>query len=106
MEGLDSVAFHSASGTFAIRDKKVWTDNLTLMGSTVDLSLKGAVSFDQNVDMVMNIRYSEDIVRGAEDTGGIMPFVIQTAEDHISQYKVSGSLSKPEYEKLSLAPGR
>lgn len=106
VEGLDTVIFHSASGTFAIRDKKVWTDNLTLMGSTVDLSLKGAVSFDQNVDMMMNIRYSQDIVRGAEESGGIMPFVIQTAEDHISQYKVSGTLNKPEYEKLSLVPGR
>lgn len=106
VEGMEDVVFHSASGTFAIRDKKVWTDDLAVMGSTVDLSLKGSVGFDQNVDMVMDIRYSEDVVRGAEETGGIMPFMIQTAENHISQYKVSGSLKKPEYEKMALSPAR
>ncbi|MGH7197689.1 MAG: AsmA-like C-terminal region-containing protein [Candidatus Omnitrophota bacterium] len=106
VEGLDNVVFHSASGTFAIREKKIWTDNLSLMGSAVDLSLKGAIGFDQAVDMVMNIRYSQDVVRGAEDAGGIMPFVIEKAEDFISQYKVSGTLKKPQYEKMSLAPLR
>ncbi len=47
----------------------------------------------------MNIRYSNDIIQGAYDTGGLVPFVVQQAENSISQYRVSGTLKQPKYEK-------
>ncbi len=99
VEGLDQVIFRSLSAGFDIHDKKIWTQNLNIFGDTVDLSLEGTAGFDQSLDLKMNIRYSNDIIQGAYDTGGLVPFMIQQAENSISQYRVSGTLKQPKYEK-------
>jgi hypothetical protein len=100
VEGLDVVLFRSLSGTFVIDNKKLWTDDLSVFGDTVDLSLKGAIGFDQTLDLLMNIRFSADILRGAVDTGGLVPLVVQQASAFISQYRITGTFSKPSYEKI------
>ena len=99
VEGLDQVIFRSLNAGFDIHDKKIRTQNLNVFGDTVDLSLEGTAGFDQSLDLRMNIRYSNDIIRGANDTGGLVPFVVQQAENSISQYRVSGTLKQPKYEK-------
>ncbi len=106
VEGLDWVTFHSLSSTFEIHHKKIWTKNLNLFGDTVNLSLDGTIGFDQKLDLTMNIQYSKDIIRGAFDTGGIVPYVVQEAENFISQYKISGTLRQPKYDKMMLPVGR
>ncbi len=100
VEGLDRVTFHSATSTFDIRDKKIWTDNLKLFSDTVDLSMEGTIGFDQNLDLLMDIRYSPDVFRGAQDVGGIVPMVIGQAENHISEYKIHGALKEPKFDKV------
>lgn len=100
--GLEEVVFKNMSVVFQIHDKKIWSENLHLSSDTVDLSLKGSVGFDQSIDMLMDIQYSNDVLRGAAETGGIVPFVIEQAEQMISQYRVSGTLKNPKYEKLLL----
>jgi hypothetical protein len=67
--------------------------------------MRGAIGFDARIDMIMNIRYAPDVLRGAEDAGGLVPFVIEQAEGRISQYQVTGSLKEPKYEKLKLPVG-
>jgi hypothetical protein len=102
VEGLDAVAFRQAQGNFTIGDKKLSTDNLNLVGDTVDLMLRGDIGFDQSLDMAMEIRYSNDVIRGAYDTGGLVPFIVQNAQGMISEYHVGGTVSKPKYEKMSV----
>lgn len=99
VEGLDMVEFHDLTASFEVEDKRLWTEDLNLRSDTVDLLLKGSIGFDQQLDMVMDIRYSNDVIRGAYDTGGLVPFVVQQSEGMISQYTVSGTLKKPQYEK-------
>lgn len=99
VEGLDQVIFRSLSAGFDIHDKKIRTQNLSVFGDAVDLSLEGTAGFNQSLDLRMNIRYSNDILRGADETGGLVPFVVQQAENSISQYRVSGTLKQPKYEK-------
>jgi hypothetical protein len=99
--GMDNVVFEGMNATFFIRDKRIWTENLNVTSSGVYLTLRGSVSFDQTLDMIMNIRYSPDILRGAEDTGGIVPYVIRQAENFISEYRVSGTLKNPKYDKIA-----
>jgi hypothetical protein len=106
VEGLDQVIIHSLAGAFEIRDKKIWTQNLSLFGNTVDLFLKGTIGLDKTLDLLMDIRYSEAILRGAQDTGGFVPTVVREAEDFIPQYKIKGTLDKPEYEKGALPVGK
>ncbi len=103
--GMDDVVFTDLSSTFQIHDKKIWTDNLNLASSGVNLSLKGTIGFDQSLDLLMDIRYSADILRGAQDVGGFVPAVIQEAEEFISQYKIKGTLGQPKYEKIPLPIG-
>ncbi|MBI3253104.1 MAG: hypothetical protein HYZ52_07370 [Candidatus Omnitrophica bacterium] len=105
VEGLDRVVFKSLSGTFKIHEKKIWTQDLSLFSDTVDLSLKGSAGFDKNLDMVMDIQYSKDVLRGAEDTGGLAPFMVREAGNFISQYRVGGTIEKPVYDKLAMPPG-
>ena len=100
--GLEEVVFKNMSAVFQIHDKKIWSENLHLASDTVDLSLKGSVGFDQTIDMIMDIQYSNDVMRGAYDTGGLVPFVVQQAEQMISQYRISGTLKNPKYDKLLL----
>lgn len=102
VEGLDAVAFRQAQGNFTIGNKKLVTDNLNLVGDTVDLMLRGDIDFDQTLDMAMEIRYSNDVIRGAYDTGGLVPFIVQNAQGMISEYHVGGTIAKPKYEKMSV----
>lgn len=101
--GLDQVVFHALNANFKIADKKSFTQDLTLDSDTVHLVFKGHVGFDQTLDLIMWIRYSDAVIRGAVDTGGIVPFVVEKAEQFISQHKISGTLKSPKNEKL-LAP--
>ena len=106
VEGLDLVTFHEMNAEFNIHDQKLNTDNLTLMSEAVDISLKGHLTFDGALDMLMNIQYSEDVYRGAAETGGIVPLVVRQAGNFISQYHVRGSLNQPQFEKMLLPTGR
>ncbi|MBI3315854.1 MAG: hypothetical protein HYZ87_02635 [Candidatus Omnitrophica bacterium] len=106
VRGLDFVVFRQLTADFLIRDKRVWSENLHLFSDTVALTLKGSAGFDQTLDLMMNIRFSKDVLLGAMDTGGIAPFVVQEVEDFISQYKITGTLKEPKYEKVPLAMGR
>ena len=106
VEGLELVTFHDLSATYEIHDKKVHTKDLTLLGDAVNLSLHGTLSFDSQLDMVMSIQYSEDVYRGADYTGGIVPLVLSQAGNLISEYHVHGSLKEPKYDKMLLPSGR
>ncbi len=106
ISGLDLVIFRSLSGTFLIQGQRVWTDNLHISSQTVNVSLNGSVGFDQTLDMLMSIQYSSDVIQGAFQTGGLVPFVVQQAEDFISQYKISGTLKEPRYEKTGIPGSR
>ncbi len=106
VEGLDSVTFHGLTMTFDIHDKRFWTQNLYLSSDTVDLSLKGSIGFDQKLDLLMDIQYSKNVLLGAMDTGGLAPFIVGQAGDFISQYRVSGTLKDPKYDKAELPMGR
>ena len=100
VEGLDLVEFTSLNASFTVSDKRVWTQDLRLLSETVDLTLEGSAGFDAGLDFTMDIRYSDDVIRGTYDTGGLVPFVVQQAENSISQYRVSGTLREPKYDKI------
>lgn len=95
VEGLTEVTFTDAGANFTVSNKRILTENLTLRSETVNLSLTGSVGFDQTLDMLMQIQFSPQIIEGALDTGGIVPFVVGQASRLIPQYKISGTLSKP-----------
>jgi hypothetical protein len=106
VRGLDLVVFRQLTADFLIREKRVWTENLHLFSDTVALTLKGSAGFDQTLDLLMNIRFSKDVMLGALDTGGIAPFVVQEVEDFISQYKITGTFKSPKVEKIPIAMGQ
>ncbi len=100
VEGLDWVEFTSLNGSFTLRDNRAWTRDLRLLSQTVDLWLEGSVGFDQSLDLRMDIRYSDDVMLGAHDSGGFVPFVVQQAENSLSRFRVSGTLKEPKYDKI------
>ncbi len=107
VEGLDLVTFRSMGAAFQIRDKKINTQDLALESETVHLGLRGSVSFNQELDFLMNIEYTSAVFLGAEDAGGLVPMVVNQAAGLISEYRVSGTLKKPQYDKVSaVAPDK
>ncbi len=99
IEGLDVVTFTSLSSTFDIHDKRIWSQNINLFGTTVDLSLEGSAGFDQSLDLSANIRYSSDILRGARDVGALMP--VEQAEDFLPKCKITGTIKEPKVQQVS-----
>ena len=99
IEGLDVVTFTSLSSTFDIHDKRIWSQNINLFGTTVDLSLKGSAGFDQSLDLSADIRYSSDILRGARDVGALMP--VEQAEDFLPKCKITGTIKEPKVQQVS-----
>lgn len=99
VEGLDHVTFNDMSGAFSIHDSRIWTEDLSLRSQTVSLTLKGSMRFDQRLDFLMSIRYSGDVMRGADDAGGLAPFMVRMAQNNIPLYRIRGSLATPIYEK-------
>jgi len=106
VEGLELVTIEEMSSTFEVRDKKIHTQDLTLLGDAVDLSLRGTIGFDEFLDMTMSIQYSDAVLQGAALTGGLAPLLIQQAGNLISEYRVRGTVNKPTYEKMVLPTGR
>ncbi len=106
VEGLDWVTFEELSATFQVHNRKIFTDDLTLLGDSVDLSLDGAIGLDGALDLVMDIQFSDEVVEGARLTGGIAPLVVRQSAGFIPQYHVGGTLSEPVYEKRLLPNAR
>lgn len=106
VEGLDLITIEEMSSTFQVFDKKIHTQDLTLLGDAVDLSLRGTIGFDRSLDMTMSIQYSDAVLQGAALTGGLAPLLIQQAGNFISEYRVRGTLNEPTYEKMILPTGR
>ncbi len=104
VEGLDLVVFREMSAAYEIRGKKLWTDSLAMASDTVHLGLRGSLGFDQSLDMLMDIEYTNAVFLGAQDAGGIVPMMVNQAANMISQYKISGTLKKPRYDKAGV-PG-
>ncbi len=100
IEGLDRVTFTDLSGSFLVKDGRMWTEDLSVKSETVFLTLKGSLDFSQNLDLLMSIRYSGDVVRGAQDAGGIAPFMVMEAEKNIPKHRITGPLSDPKFEKI------
>ncbi len=76
------------------------------MGDTVNLTMDGSIDFIGNLDLLMDISYSDDIFRGAQATGGIANFMVLEAGRFISQHRVRGTLKEPIIEKMTLPSGR
>lgn len=106
VEGLDWVTFEEVSATFLVKDERLHTRDLALLGDSVDLSLEGTVGFEGTLDLVMDIQYSNEVLEGARLTGGFVPLVVHQAGNAISQYKVSGTLGEPKYDKMLLPTPR
>ena len=100
VEGLDHVTFRGLNALFQVRDKKVHSDGLALSSDVIDLTLSGDLDFSGALNMRMNIQYSDDIYRGAKDTGGLAPLIVQQAGGSISDYQILGTLKEPRYEKM------
>jgi len=102
VEGLDWVTFQDLAATFTIRDRKIYTSDLKLFGDSVDVSLDGAIALDGALDMVMDIRFSDEVIEGAKLTGGIAPLVVGRADVAIPQQHIGGTISEPVVEAMMI----
>lgn len=102
VEGMEDVTFHQMRAQFDIESQKIRTRNLAIYGNNVNLFLDGTIGFDSKLDLGMRIHYSDDILNGALDTGGIVPFVVSEADAMISDHRVSGTLASPVFQKTLL----
>jgi hypothetical protein len=106
VEGLDLVTFEELAAKFQIRDRKIHTKDLTLLGDSVDLSLEGTIGLDGALDLLMDIQFSDEVMQGAMITGGFAPMVVRQADVAIPQHHVGGTLTEPKTEKMLIPSPR
>jgi hypothetical protein len=93
---LENVVFTQAHTNFEIRNKRLITNDLTLNSSSVDLSAKGWVDFDQNINMNVSPNFKELAILQSSSLKKGPTALLAKAQEYID-IKISGTLKKPDY---------
>ena len=94
---FEGVAFTDASATFSIQDRKIKTDDLLLKGLAADMSGKGWIDFDKNIEFTISPTFKEtEIIRSKSIKKGLSTLLART-EGYIA-IDITGPLAKPRYK--------
>lgn len=97
MPNLKSVSFEEAAGNFVISDKRIYTDDLTFYSNKVNITAKGFVDFDQNLDFLLNTNITQDLFKGSSEAVEIANLFLTQAGNYMGKIKITGTIKKPVY---------
>jgi hypothetical protein len=95
--GVGSSRVSGGTATFDIRNSVIHTDDMDIRASTMRLAYKGSIDFNGNVDARVEAR----ILRDAWVVGPLVSLVFSPLTK-LFEYKVTGTLQKPEKEPLHI----
>ncbi len=98
MSNLRTVVFREAAGNFLVKERRVSTDDLTLYSENVNMTAKGAVDFNGNIDLKLNTNITQDLVKGSSEGARIANLIISQAGNYMGNIKVTGTLKDPKYK--------
>ncbi len=106
---LSRITFHQASGTFAIADRQVITDDLRLISIDPDteapqaqIHLAGSVGFDQTLNLDATMALSEQLTQPDSTFGKIASII--TGTPLLNRVHIGGTLAKPKIRLLGGLP--
>jgi hypothetical protein len=88
--GFNKVAFTNAQADFTIQDSYVATDNLELIGPEFGLMVEGKVSFNGELDLLLNTQLP---IKGQRKVGDTI-----SKAGSLSAIKVTGTAKDPKYK--------
>lgn len=102
---FSTIVFTNARGDFFIQDGYVLTDNLELLGPELGLIAEGKVTFDGDLDLLVNTQVP--MARPAQETGDrILPGeVMETISraGSMTAIKITGNVREPKYKLQPVA---
>lgn len=91
------ITFSKGYCEFFVKDRSVFTENLTMVSPLVSLEGKGKIGFDGSLSAAMNVQLSEETM---PETGTFKDFTtaLMGVTGRFAVIDISGSLQKPEFK--------
>ena len=96
LPGLNRVQISGGTCNFAIKDRKIMTDNLWLGGDVLNIYAKGYIDFDKNLNFEVRNEFKESQKGGEDWRGGIVQLMAGVGK-FIGKAYLTGTLSKPKW---------
>lgn len=100
---MRSVVFKEAAGNFIIDQKRISTEDLTFYSDRANISARGYVDFDNNVDVLVQTNITQDLIEGSSDTAEIANLILSQAGNYMGKIRITGTLDDPKF-KYDVAP--
>lgn len=102
---FSTIVFTNARGDFFIREGQISTDNFELLGPELGLIAEGGVSFDGDLDLLVNTQVP--MAQPAQETGDrILPGEVMEAVSKagsVTAIKITGNVREPKYKLQPVA---
>ena len=97
---LRSIVFREAAGNFSIGGRKINISDLVFYSDDVNISIKGDIDFDSNLDLLVNTNITQEIIQGSSEAAQIANILIQQAGQFLGRVRITGTLDDPQYKVM------
>ncbi len=95
------IVFNQGSATFKIDDKRLHSEDLSLISPQMTLSAIGSLGFDGTLDFDATCTFDEKYLLHSADLRRLITSIFTQLQENIS-LKISGTIKKPEYKIIPL----
>ncbi|MEA3560949.1 MAG: DUF748 domain-containing protein, partial [Candidatus Omnitrophota bacterium] len=101
---LQKVLFKRGFTTFIVADKAVRTSDLLLEGEGLNLSAKGLVGFDGNLNFSITTELARGLTQQSPELGKIANMIMSGLWNYIIEIRLKGTIKEPEYSIMPKLP--
>jgi hypothetical protein len=94
---LKKVVFTNAVGNFRLKNSRIYTDNFKLISNKVELSTKGYLDFDKNIDATVRIKFKRELIETSSWFSKLSSLLLESAGWFMGNIKISGNLKEPVF---------
>jgi hypothetical protein len=96
---FSKVNFTDGSASFIIRDNKLYTQDLTLNGTTMTIKAIGSLGFDGGLDFEAECKFSQEYVQNSPDLRKFITNLFSQLQENLT-LKITGNVKKPQYSVI------
>lgn len=89
----DPASFDSGTAKFRVENEIIYIDNLALLNSNLGITGNGRVSFEGNLDLLINIKFAQNFL--PQTSIGVIFEVWSAMEKSLYAFEVTGTFKKP-----------
>jgi hypothetical protein len=101
---FEKIVFREGHCDFIIEDRRVSTENLTLISESLSLKSRGSVDFDGDLNFITNIELSEKAYEGLGKPGQVVSVFFDILGKFLISIRTTGNISEPNHETIPISP--